>query len=147
MIGGDCMSDMESLLEQLKTYQDIIVFGTGNVAKAFTETFKITGLSSRIKYYAVSGAVLEDTYLNNVPVKQIDCLTEYKDSAVVLIATADKYCAEIERKLKCLRFQFIMYFTFESSNWSILRESFFMRLFAQKGYLYNSWSCQKNSLK
>lgn len=125
------MEDFENLLEKFKPYNSIIVFGAGNTAFAFSEVFKITNLFQKIKFYAVSNTRQNPVDIYGIPVRNIDDLAMYKNDSLIIVATAEKSYRDIEEKLRVLEYAHILDFTFESSNWSVLREYYLVQKFAE----------------
>ncbi len=132
MEGKPIMEDFENLLEKFKPYNSIIVFGAGNTAFAFSEVFKITNLFQKIKFYAVSNTRQNPVDIYGIPVRNIDDLTMYKNDSLIIVATAEKSYRDIEEKLRVLEYAHILDFTFESSNWSVLREYYLVQKFAER---------------
>lgn len=89
--------------EIMKQYNDCIIYGAGTVAKEFIEI--ANGMIQHILAYAISkddGTNPKNIY--GVPVIPISSLTEYRESALVIIATLpDKY-ESIENTLRKLGF-------------------------------------------
>lgn len=126
------MVDIEELLDRIKPYKDIIVYGAGNIALSFSEAFKVTNLFDRVKFYAVSDVNQNPVQICNLPVRQIDELSLYNNDALVIMAVSEKYYIDVEKKLKLLGFANILDFSFESMNWNILRGYYLSNLFAIK---------------
>ena len=130
--GKPIMENIETLLEKFKSYKSIIVFGAGNTAVAFSEAFKIMNLFQKIKFYAVSNTGENPANIYGISVRNIDDLTMYRNDSLIIVATAEKSYRDIEEKLKFLGYDHILDFTFESSNWSVLREHYLVHIFAER---------------
>ena len=94
-------------INTLKKYKDIVIFGAGRVGMDVAEYLKcIDGIN--IICFAVSKKADNPDELNGIPVKCVKDITQYKESALVLIATYSGLHKEIKDILNQLDFKNIL---------------------------------------
>lgn len=96
---------LKGLIEYIKTYDTIIIYGAGIIGKEFAKYLDKNG----IQVYAF--AVTEElpiNEMNNIPIVQIDSLLKYNNVGIVVVATRVDYQKEIVEKLQQLTFENIL---------------------------------------
>ena len=109
---GDCMHILISnLLKNLKMFEKILIYGTGNYANIIYPMLKKAGLKEKICSFVVTGTT-DISQIDGIPVKS---LSELKDIDTrlfgVLIATGKEYEKDIERGLSNFGFAQVLKLT------------------------------------
>lgn len=81
-------------------YESIILYGAGRVGEGVQRTLRFAGANRKIIAYAVSNLESNKTELLGIPVKLLSDLSDYKNSALVIIAVGKKFKDEIEAAVK-----------------------------------------------
>lgn len=81
-------------------YQQVIIYGAGAVGKEVLHALLQSDASEKLVCFAVSNIKDNPSNIEGIPVRPIGELTEYRQSAAVLIAVTDKYKSEIIGILK-----------------------------------------------
>lgn len=98
---------MTSQLKQLLTCKCLIVHGAGSVSKHILP-YLISEKDIVIKGLSVSETKDTDKKINGIQVYKINDLVSYAKDATVLVATSDRYHAEIMKSLQKLNFENII---------------------------------------
>ena len=91
------------LIEKYKNYQDICVFGTGNMGSSLPKELMKYGIV--VKYFCDNNPQKEGTIIEGIPCISLRELEKRKDKTMVIIAT--RYYKEIYNQLKQLGFIYI----------------------------------------
>lgn len=98
----------KKLYDMLQNYQNIIIYGAGKVGVSTFHELVDCGLSERILCFAVSEKKENPSVYERVSICEIYDLREYCENSLVIIATAQKYQAQIYRTLETLNFKHII---------------------------------------
>jgi len=94
-------------LDKINQYKKIIIYGTGKVGVYVADYLKkIRGIE--IICFAVSDKTKNPGNVNGIPVESINDITEYKEKALILIATFSNLHQEIKNILEELEFKNIL---------------------------------------
>lgn len=99
-------TDFEGKIEQIKQFERVIIYGAGTVGKETLEILMKNGIN--VFSFAVSAFDDNPAQIQNVPVKLINDLVDYKDKAIVLLAVTRGYQHYILKKLEELDFDNIL---------------------------------------
>lgn len=88
----------------LENYQQVIIYGAGIVGQRAYNLLKEGRRNIKVKYFAVTEAEGNPERLFGVPVKRIDELKKYGETALFIIAVGKKYIQEVEELLKARGF-------------------------------------------
>lgn len=84
----------------LENYQEVFIYGAGLVGQRTYNLLREGRRNIKVKYFAVTEAEGNPERVFDVPVKEIDRLQSYKETALVIIAVGKKYIREVEELLK-----------------------------------------------
>lgn len=114
------MDIRELLCERVKKYEDVIIYGYRDIGKCVLDylinletDIKMSNYSGRVKYFTTSNPLESENELKGIPIKSIDELSDYADSALVIIATQEQHHEIISGKLDELQFAHRMFITHE----------------------------------
>lgn len=97
----------KDFLNIIQGYEEIIIYGAGNVAESVAEYLEgIDGI--RIICFAVTDATKNSYSINGVSLRKIDEMILYRENALVLIATYTNHHKEIINNLETLQFKNIL---------------------------------------
>lgn len=96
----------EKELEILRQQKQIIVFGAGVAAKSMIRY--LCNQHIKIEAVGVTNTDGNPAFLSNIPVKPIEQLTEYRETAMIVIGVTNRYGKGIYEQLGKLGFQHIM---------------------------------------
>ncbi|MCI5933901.1 MAG: glycosyltransferase [Lachnospiraceae bacterium] len=96
----------EKELEILRKQKQIIVFGAGVAAKSMIRY--LCNQHIKIEAVGVTNTDGNPAFLSNIPVKPIEQLTEYRETAMIVIGVTNRYGKGIYEQLGKLGFQHIM---------------------------------------
>lgn len=94
-------------IHNLSKYNYVIIYGAGKVALFVYDYIKYID-KTKIICFAVTDTSKNPKYIDNIPVRNITQITEYKNKALVLIATYNSLHQEIKNKLEELEFKNIL---------------------------------------
>ena len=95
------------ILDKINKYKKIIIYGAGKVGAYVIDYLKkVKGIE--VICFAVSDKKKNPDNVNGIPVESIYDITEYKGTALVLIATSPKYHQDIKNILLKLQFENIL---------------------------------------
>jgi anaerobic magnesium-protoporphyrin IX monomethyl ester cyclase len=97
--------DMQNFLSHINEYNKLIVYGAAKIGETVINFFQYINKYQNIAAVAVSDLDSNPDKLFGVPVVSIDELKQYRNSALVLIATSDPYHSEINQNLRNLGFK------------------------------------------
>lgn len=83
----------------VKCYKDIIIYGAGR-AGAVISRYLQTKMAISIRSFAVTTMKGNKEYLNNIIVKPIDMLLEFKNTGLFVVAVSERYRKSIEDTLR-----------------------------------------------
>lgn len=125
------MSDFkERLCALLKNYENVILYGYADIGKCMLDfiidietSIRIANYSGRVKFFATSSKVRNSRRkeIKGIKIKSIYDLQEYKEDALVIIATQEKHHQNISCVLDELGFQNRLYVLHE--DYCLIRES------------------------
>ena len=87
---------------ELKNHNYLIVYGAGRIGRDLVE--KLQNNNIPVNYMAATEITTDSTAIPGIPLKRIGDLTQFRDSALVLIGTSKQFQAEIIENLKALGF-------------------------------------------
>lgn len=104
------------LCEELNKYNDVILYGYGDVGVSILDyiieletSIKIANYSGRVKYFTTSYVERSSrTELKGIKIKPIYELTEYSENSLVIIATQERHQKNIKKILDDLNFKNII---------------------------------------
>lgn len=96
----------EKELEIMRQQKQIIVYGAGVAAKSVIRY--LCKKHIKIEAVAVTNTDGNPTFLSNIPVKAIEQLTEYRETAMIVIGVTNQYSKGIYEQLDKLGFDHIM---------------------------------------
>jgi hypothetical protein len=126
----------EDLINVLHSQKNIIVYGAGNIAAMVVNCLQSEFYDMKILCFAVSDKADNQNNINGIPVYDIKDLVKYNQNSILLIAVLEKYYDEIYMHVKHLGFFNIIQLTFESKNWSDLRENYLIDFCAKRQLPY-----------
>lgn len=94
-------------IKRINSSEELIVYGAGKVAQELS--YALHSIDKKIKAYAVTNVTLKRKSWYGVPIVPIHQLLKYKDRALVIVATTDKYYDDINSVLQKYDFQNIMW--------------------------------------
>lgn len=125
------MKEFETYLcEQLKKYEDVIIYGYADIGVTvldyiieFETSIKIANYSGRVKYFAGSDKSRTSNRLEKkgIKIKSIYDLQEYAENALIIVATKEIHHSAIEKTLNELNFKNVLYIKHE--NYCELRQA------------------------
>lgn len=93
------------LVEQLRLFDDVIIYGAGNIGRLMLNLLIYNENPVHVLCFAVTAKSENMDVVLGKPVKEIGELSEYKDTAAVLIGTTEIYQDEIADTLKNFGFK------------------------------------------
>ena len=104
------------LSRELKKYQKVIIYGYRDIGRCLLDyiisletNIRLSNYAGKVKYFAHSGFSLSIQEKKGIPIKSIYDLQEYKDEALVIVATQEAYHDAIGEILTELDFKNIIY--------------------------------------
>ncbi len=89
----------------LKGYDTIILYGAGIIGIKTLQLLKEGRLNTKIKYFAVTDRKDNPDIVMGIPIREIDNLKDYKETALIIISVGRKYEVEVEDILRRKKFQ------------------------------------------
>lgn len=106
----------EKFLNKLRAYKGIVIFGAGMVGRLVSDYLKG---KSEIKIFCFAISEGSSPAIDGIQVKTIDKLLDYKESALILIATLPDFHEEISHSLKSLQYKNILPIDFKEFQFYI----------------------------
>lgn len=125
-------------VEELRSAEQLALYGAGLVAFEAANCLMGKPYQLKIDYCVVSSREGSPDYVMGIPVVDLESAKRLLySSAVVIIATAEKYQASIQAALQEAGFSHVISLTFESDLWSDIRGNAYraQRLAAGRPYL------------
>ena len=86
-------------------YDTVILYGAGKIGQSAQRVLREGRVNTKIKYFAVTEPGHDPAMVAGIPVKAIDDLQDYKESALVVVAVGKKFVQEVETILKARGFR------------------------------------------
>ena len=124
------MNFEEYLCNGLKKYNDVIIYGYGDIGIAlldyiieFETSIKIANYSGRVKYFASSEKTRTNTRteIKGIKIKSIYDLTDYAETALIIIATKEIHHSAISGVLDELGFEHRIFISHE--DYCVVRQA------------------------
>lgn len=106
---------IDAWLKHLKGYSQVIVYGAGKIGQRLGVRLKESGVT--ISCYAVTALSDGQTQCAGLPVREISDLTEWKDTAAVIIAVAQRSQYEMYRNASGYGFSHVLRVDEVVKNW------------------------------
>ncbi|MBQ6408930.1 MAG: CDP-glycerol glycerophosphotransferase family protein [Butyrivibrio sp.] len=114
------MNVEELLCTEIKKYNNIIIYGYRDIGTCVLDyleflatDIKLSNYAGKVKYFATTNHVDQNHEKKGIPIRWIEDLTEYCNSALVIVSTQEQYHPEIGETLKKLGFRNIIYISYE----------------------------------
>lgn len=105
-----------TLCQTLKKYDDVIIYGYKDIGTCLLDyiinletDIKTSNYSGKVKYFAHTGVQERAYERKGIPIKSIDDLKGYAESALVIVATQERYHIDIKKVLDGLNFKNVIY--------------------------------------
>lgn len=98
----------ECVYEKIAGFEKVILYGAGMVGKSTYHDLADRGLQEKVVCFAVSQKQRNFGNYEEVPIREINELMEYRQDSLVLVTVTTVYQEEIEKKLKSLGFENIL---------------------------------------
>lgn len=102
-------------LAHLKSYSQVIVYGAGKIGQRLAEQLKVNGVS--VSCFAVTDLTDGQKMCMGLPVKRVSELTEWKETAAVIIAVAQKSQYEMYQSANSHGFSHVLRVDEVVKNW------------------------------
>ena len=110
------MDTLEEFVNKIKEYKEILIYGYRDTGKCVMDYIinietdkKTSNYCGRVKYFTCSHSPEIDHEQRGFPIKQIYDLKEHAETALVIVATQEKYHKSIHRTLNELGFLNVVY--------------------------------------
>lgn len=130
------METLEHLKTRVDSFDSVIIYGAGPIAKAFLRVLKTSEIWQKISCVAVTSMEGNPDVVLGLPVYPVDRLPAIAKKSLFLIGTVDLYFEDICSFLHGYGYHEIEDCTFESLSWSLLRERYLENIFQQEGRPY-----------
>ena len=114
------MNVREKLLEEVKKYEDIIIYGYRDIGTCVLDylihletDIKMSNYSGRVKFFATSVPLETEHEKKGIPIKVIDELMDYAQDALIIVAMQEKHHESVANNLNRLGFKNQMYIAHE----------------------------------
>lgn len=106
---------IDAWLKHLKSYPQVIVYGAGKIGQRLAEKMSENGVE--VSCFAVTDLADGPKQCMGIPVKEVSELTEWKDTAAVIIAVAQRNQYEMYQNAVCYGFCHLMRVDEVVKNW------------------------------
>lgn len=114
------MSVRDTLLKEVKKYEDIIIYGYRDIGTCVLDyminldtDIKMSNYSGRVRFFATSAKGIYGHEKKGIPIKCIDEVSDYAKDALVIVATQECHHADIAKELDRLAFENRIFITHE----------------------------------
>ena len=101
----------DEIIKQIKLSDNIVIYGAGGVGRYLYTRLAYCKSPANVVCFAVTSPDPEKKELYGKPILDIKSLVSYKDEALIVIATSDKYTEEIKATLDLIGFSKVIIFS------------------------------------
>lgn len=101
-----CINNHKELLDNQNKYEKIIIYGAGKIGRELYLFLEKNKLKEKV-IIAVTNKEYQNFMIDNIEIREIDELLEFKNSSIVLIAAMEDVQKEMEKNLKALNFDYL----------------------------------------
>lgn len=95
----------EKIESAVNKYNVVILYGAGKIGREMQRRLKEQRINTKVKYFAVTDMEGNPDTICGIPVRTIDKLQKYKETALIIISVGKSYVSQVEKILNIRGFK------------------------------------------